>query len=89
MFFRKTQIATERPLAGELRRLVDVWPELSERTRFGLLMLSSANLLKNAKFRAGFSALGSGLRYQGALIWRDTRLGIQRAGRRLAAFLRT
>lgn len=89
MFFRKASSSVSDPLPGELKRLVDVWPQLSERTRLGLLLVTGFSLLKNAKFRAGVSTLGSGLRYQGALVWRDTRLGLQSAGHRLAAFWRS
>lgn len=88
MFFYKARRAPPDPLPAELGRLVSVWPQLSERTRFGLLIASSASLLKNAKFRAGFSTLGSGLRFQAALVWRDTVSGIRNAGRRLASLLR-
>lgn len=73
----------------ELDRLAGVWPELSERARFALLILAGLSLLRHTKVRSGLGALGSGLRYRAGMVWRETRGQLGNAGRRLSGLLRS
>lgn len=57
----------------DLHRIASIWPEISEGMRFNLLALAGLSLLRHGKFKAGFGALGSGVRLRAGMFLRGTR----------------
>lgn len=74
-------------LSPELRRMLVIWPELSEGMRFNLLALASLSLLRHGKVKPGLIALASSLNYRARLFVRDTGSDLAMIGRQVTRLI--